>query len=97
MAIIYKYKVEPKHDVQTIEVVYGARLISAIEQNGEIMVYALTEHDYHKSLGIQSKNIFVVGTGWDFDLGNEFQKNLIGTVKVGTFVWHVLEVDELPF
>lgn len=97
MATIHKYKVEPKRELQKIMVPAGTRLISAIEQNGEIMVYGLIEKPHENMSNNCERQILVVGTGWNFDIEGAFNTSVIGTVKVGPFVWHVLEVDDLPF
>jgi len=95
---IHKHYILPSTEVQHIEVQIGSQLISTIEQNGCIVVYALINHPEAEK---EKLPVMCVGTGWDIKVpDNLFILRAIGTVKVADLVWHVLELedlDRLPF
>lgn len=95
MAVIYRYVVKPQPEVQKIEFPLGTRLISAIEQRGEIVIYGVVDNPDQPEK--ETKKLLVVGTGWTFELNEWLGYDVIGTVKVGSFVWHVIELQDLPF
>lgn len=97
MAKIFKYAIEPKPELQRISVPYGARLLSAIEQNGDVFLYAMTFPLSRPDTVLVERKIYCVGTGWDFDMNKLFVNHFIDTVKAGPYVWHVFEVEDLPF
>ncbi|WP_135553297.1 DUF7352 domain-containing protein [Paenibacillus cymbidii] len=76
-----------------MELPLGAQVVSVIEQNGKIMLYAICDEMER----MERRDLLVVGTGWKIDLTDWPRVEPIGTVKVDPFVWHVLEVHDLPF
>lgn len=90
METIFKYPLK-EEIVQEIELYSGSSILSAIEQDRQIVMYALTNPEVAEQ-GVKRKFIFqVIGTGWDHEAMNI---DLIGfafldTVKIGGFVWHV--------
>jgi hypothetical protein len=98
MSSILKYSVRPRNEVQLLTIPASSEIVSAIEQNGEIVVYALVPDPDAPPLWDGTKRLLVVGTGWGFNLDREkaFDKiRFINTVKIGPFVWHVMELVEL--
>lgn len=59
-----------------------ASVLSVIEQDGKVMLYAIDNPNYNKP-----HFFYVVGTGWDLDRCESM--SFLGTVKCGVFVWHV--------
>ncbi|WEK53278.1 MAG: hypothetical protein P0Y55_11840 [Candidatus Cohnella colombiensis] len=98
MSKILKHYIMPSADVQHIEVPIGSQLISVIEQRDCIVVYALVDDPDREK---EKVPVMCVGTGWDIKVPDDhYILRLIGTVKVGELVWHVLElqdINELPF
>lgn len=92
MQTIFKYPLkEFVYEPQEIELYSGSSILSVIEQDRQIVVYALTDPEEAESGSKRTFMFKVVGTGWDhaamqIDLtGFAF----LGTVKVGGFVRHV--------
>lgn len=75
---IYKYPIPI--DERTI--ISCAGVLSAIEQNGEVVVYALDDEGHNEDYFFH-----IVGTGWDLDTLQHFK--FLVSVKYGAFVWHV--------
>ena len=94
MKTIYKYPIAPFHGIQEIKLPMGSVMLSVIEQNGEIMLYCSIANP---EAGKVTYRYMVVGTGWELDVKQDDFPDFIGTVKCGSFVWHVFEVNDLPF
>jgi len=95
MKTIWKYEIKPSHEIQEIILPFGSRFLSVIEQDMKLQLYVSVEHP--KSAHDSPHRYIVVGTGWDLEFVNEWFKNHIGTVIQGPFVWHVFELEDLPF
>ena len=96
MMKIHKYKVLPSFEIQTLNEPGIHSIVSAAEQNGEVVLYARIEQNYHS----KQKKFMVIGTGWEVDVSKEYSLHFVNTVKTGGFVWHVFEAqpwEELPF
>ncbi|MFK7695381.1 hypothetical protein [Paenibacillus sp. HJGM_3] len=92
MSVIYKYPIDVVHSVHRVETPASSTVISAIEQNGLIVIYVHVPDPYAPALWDGTKSILVLGTGCEFD-GPDFEEmRFINTVKVGVFVWHVFEL-----
>jgi hypothetical protein len=85
-AVIYKHPLVLA-DSQTIEVHYGSAILDVQVQRDSICLWVMEDLFAHRVL----RTIFIVGTGnpIDHDLGAH-----IGTVQVGSFVWHVFDGGE---
>lgn len=90
METIFKYPLL-EEAFQEIELYSGSSILSAIEQDRRIVVYALTNPEVAEQ-GTKRKFEFqVIGTGWNHEAmcidltGFAF----LDTVKIGGFVWHV--------
>jgi hypothetical protein len=42
-------------------------------------------------------HLLIVGTGWEIELEELQFPKFISTVKSGPFVWHVFEIEDMPF
>lgn len=100
MSVIYKYPVVPMNAVQVVTMPSSSTILSAIEQHGGIVVYALVHNPNVNPVWNDHKRLLVLGTGWEFDAEREFEikpyeeMRFINTVKTGNFVWHVFELAE---
>jgi hypothetical protein len=90
MKKIFKYPIEIT-DAQVLVLPLGARVLSAIEQGDDIVVYALVEPtvEFKKNVEIR-----IAGTGHDimFDLQKFKFLNSISTYG-GRIVWHVFYAE----
>lgn len=84
MKRIYKYELN-EQGVQTLKMPKGAEVISAIEQNNKVIVYAIVDITKEN----EEREFSVIGTGWNIPDELLESNKFIGTVKVGIFVWHV--------
>jgi len=86
MKRIYKYELKPQ-EMQIISLPVGSKVLSVIEQNDTIMMYALVNIEEKET----DKYYFTIyGTGHDISNGiNTFE--FIDTVKLqgGSLVFHV--------
>lgn len=85
--VIFKQVLELT-DTQTVNLPPVAQFLSVQIQNGKICVWFLTEKDRPPNVPYQFE---VIGTGNLIPHGN---RNYIGTVLDGSFVWHVF-VDKV--
>lgn len=88
MSSIYKYSIKPSGEYQNIVLPIRSRMLSVIEQNGQMVLYCLVD-PLEKTP--QIREYLTVGTGWNIKDGESKHLRFIGTVKVGTFVWHFFE------
>lgn len=95
MKTIYKYPITPRHEVQELWLPLGSKILSVIEQDMQIQLYVSLE--YPEAPKEAKHRFMVVGTGWELDYEGELFPRFIGSVKQGPFVWHVFELDDLPF
>lgn len=100
MSVVYKYPVNPDNKVQYMDFPSSSKILSAIEQNGQIMIYALVQDPFAPNIWDSKKRLLVLGTGWEFNEVREYEIlpfseiRFIGSVKIGSFVWHVMELVE---
>lgn len=83
MKTIYKYQLDSLY-VTMLELPAGAHVMHFAEQGGVFNIWAMVDTDASK----ETRYFTIVGTGWEID-GDECY---IGTVHVGAFVWHCLEI-----
>ncbi len=88
--VIYKYPVQPAGEIQEIELPYGSKIISIIEQNYQLMMYCLVNNKCSK---IEKFKYLLVGTGWDLSDLYDSSSKFIGTVQQGFFVWHLFSIE----
>ena len=87
MIRIFKYTLDIV-DEQTLNLPTGSKIVSVIEQNNDVVLYALVDDEEKHTNG---HVIRIVGTGHPFpDCGEHF---FVGTVSnhAGSRVWHVFE------
>jgi len=86
MKKIFKYPIA-KVDRQELVLPKGARILSAINQSEEIMLYALVDPEADH----EERSIYIQGTGWEAadDILEKLQ--FVGTVELqsGALVFHV--------
>jgi len=83
---IFKYELKIT-DSQKIDMPIGARLLSAKEQDGKLMVWALVD----LRCANKPKEIMIVGTGHPIEFAvGEYSLNFVDTVVMSNgFVWHI--------
>ncbi len=89
MLSIWKFPLEIT-DAQTIKMPAGAELLSVGEQNGTLCLWAKVDPNKE----IVEKNIRIFGTVHPVpkdDFENDKELSFIGTVQIGSFVWHVFK------
>lgn len=86
MTKVFKYKLEP--DKETMQLPTGARLISVIEQHGNIVVYAMVNESAE---GVEDYEFKVAGTGNGLGTEDIEEYTFLGTVGMdgNTFVFHI--------
>lgn len=82
MGVIYKYSLN--FTEQSIEIAVGAKLLSASEQHGDIILWAMHDKSEHET----ERRIFhIVGTGQPF---SDFNCEYFDTVFMENgLVWHI--------
>lgn len=89
--VIHKYELQVLEDAQeqVLKIKNFYYPLSVIEQNGKIMLY-VESSVYEDGYEYENEVTFrVVGTGWEYP---KDYLNMVGTVKIGDYVWHVLYV-----
>ena len=90
MKRILKYTVPWSTDSPTmvaeIDMPRGARILSTAAQDGNIRVWALTDHVQALS---ETRRVQVLGTGWQVPEDALDGYDFLGTVLIGELVWHV--------
>ena len=83
---IFKYKIE-LIGKQEIELPYGARILSVINQQGNIVLYALIDPELPV---IHTHEIRIIGTGNEVTFETS-DYTFLGTVSIirGELIWHV--------
>ncbi len=79
MPVIHEY---PIKFLDTLTIPHPAILLSAIEQNGDIVIYSLVEPN---NMAHNCYKILVLPTGQ----GPRDGYNFLSTVKIGQFVYHI--------
>ncbi len=92
MSVIYKYPIAPSNEVQSLELPSSSEILSAIAQDGQIVLYAFVPDPEARPVWNCTKRLLVVGTGWEFEAPSILR--FINSVQTGIFVWHVFEVVE---
>jgi hypothetical protein len=83
MKTIYKYPL--KNHTTQIELPKGAQVLSVINQENVITVYASVETENE----MESVEFRIFGTGWDVGGEDLDLLKFVGTVQVDWLVWHV--------
>ena len=86
MSVIWKYNLQIVDGKQHIEMPKYADVLCVQAQYGEIVFWAQINTSTKETM---VRNFVVVGTGHPY----KHAQNYIGTVQIGSLVWHVFEVD----
>lgn len=94
--VIYKHKLEVT-DRQIVEFKGLVTFLHIIEQNGNLVFYAVHDkQEYESEKAEPVKFEFLIkGTGHEFDQDIVHKYYYMGTVKQNAFVWHIY-IRELP-
>lgn len=84
MKTIFKYPIEVT-DKQTVKLPVDSLVISVLNQNGQLVIYALVDTEEKE---VEEKTIRIFGTGHPVDV-EEFDYNFLGSVMMDEFVWHI--------
>lgn len=90
MLKIHKYKIDKAFHVWlSVEMPWGAKILSFQEQNGDLCIWALV--DDTKAMGY--KTFMLHGTGISFSDSKltDYPVNFIGTAQSDGYVWHLFE------
>ena len=97
MAVIHKYIIQPSPEIQHITVPNGSRIVSCGVQGGQIAMWVMRlEHGTPQSDNAKLLQYMVVGTRWNID-DTELYPKFRGTVQIDGYVWHVIEMQDIPF
>ena len=88
MSVIYKYPIKIV-DEQTIDMPFGANIISLQMQNGAAVMWAIV----NPKANLTSVKIRIFGTGEEIPSGSALR--YIGTIHDRKFVWHVFIDDKV--
>lgn len=80
---IWKFSLRVTQAPQQIEVPTGAIIRHIGEQDGSICIWM----EVTQSAPKEKRKFLVMGTGWELPE----DRNYVGTVQMGSFVWHVYE------
>lgn len=83
---VYKYQLELKSH-QVIEMPKGSQILTFQEQNGILTLWAIVDTEEFKT---EEREISIYATGYTIPDKCDVS-NWIGTVQVGSLVWHVFE------
>lgn len=89
MLTIYKYKLN-KSGINQIQMPMDASVISVgLDPKDDICIWAIVDTEKN----MDTRTFFVAGTGWDIteELLEFSEINYLGTVKQGSFMWHIFE------
>ena len=84
MKEVWKYKLRSA-DRQTVTMPAAAEILQVDDQFSELVMWALVDRDAQNTV---SRDIEIFGTGHPMD---EAIRIYIGTVLIGSLVWHVFE------
>lgn len=87
MEKIYKYNLELTAGPQFVEMPQDSKVLSVQNQHGNFAMWARVNTGEEKK---QTRTFRIFGTGHELQ---EEYKTYIGTVQMGDFVWHVLELN----
>ena len=85
---ILKYQIEKIESVNIIQMIKGAQILTAQNQNGILTLWCVT---YNDEKLLENRIISIYGTGHVTN-DNIDVSNYISTVQMGLFVWHVYEL-----
>ena len=89
--VIYKYVVKPQW-VTPLKIPAGSKVLSAKEQNGNVVLYVAHNKGYALNVTL---NVYTIGTGHDnnFDINN---LHFVDTVKLrgGDLMFHIFAERE---
>lgn len=87
---IYKYAVVVNDEAMaTAKMPATARVIHVGTQEGGLFLWAIV----HPQAPHEDHTFAIVGTGWDMP-ENCSAENYVGTVHVGSFVWHIFNLTD---
>jgi len=81
---ILKWVIEVDYREQTILMPHGSQVVAVQEQYGQLAMWADCDTDQSMS----PRKFLVIGTGFNIPVDATY----LGTVKQGSFVWHLLEI-----
>lgn len=84
--VIWKYELEIK-DLQHVDMPYGAKILSVANQNGNLCMWASVDPSAEKMW----RFVEIIGTGHLIPTDLNGERIFIGTVVIGSLVWHVFE------
>lgn len=93
MPVIHKYPIQPYYQIQQITVPHGSKIVSCGVQDGQMVMWVIKIEDTTNPDRMDFLRFMVVGTGWHID-GREYFPDFKGTVQIGGYVWHVLEMQK---
>ena len=96
MAVIHKYPIHPAEQIQHITVPYRSRIVSCGVQDGQMVVWVMKLDGKSHIENTTSLWYMVVGTGWNID-DSEYHPKFRGTLQIDGYVWHVIEMQDIPF
>lgn len=96
MSVIHKYVIQPSEQIQQITVPYRSKIVSCGVQDGQMVMWVMKLEDTSSSDSMCTLRYMVVGTGWNID-ASEYYPKFRGTIQIGGYVWHVLEMQDIPF
>lgn len=94
METVWKFKINPSLEIQTIEMpAWSHVLYFGEDPNGELCIWAQVD----PVLACEPRTFYCMGTGWD--MPEDCAWNWVGTARQGPYMWHLFEVmryDETP-
>lgn len=90
---IYKYKLDPHHDEQVIQMPNRARILKVDEQDRELFLWAMIDDDNED----KDYHIRILGTGMEIPMepDDPLYKHLNTVVMSYGLVWHVFELIKI--
>lgn len=86
MKTIWKFELQI-NDMQELTMPDGAEILSVANQNDKLCLWAMVNPSNEN----RRRYIEIIGTGRHIVEGMGIDREFIGTVFIGPFVWHVFE------
>lgn len=96
MAVIHKYVIQPSEEIQHVSVPYGSKIVSCGVQYGQAVMWVMKLEGTASPESMTFLRFMVVGTGQNID-DTEYYPKFRGTIQDGWYVWHVIEMQDIPF
>lgn len=87
--VIFKYPIT--EDNNKLKLTRPAEILSAIIQDGNIVIYALVDKDEIRGTIFDFK---ILGTGHPANMITLSEYNFLSTLKDGSYVWHIFYKKE---